>query len=101
MKAEIKTQNRDIFIEFVSELANIAYDIFESEKPFGFVRLKNTEHAFGIVIWGEDIDDTYTSAIYIGDDEYLNDLWHQVVDKTNTLFLKLKIAKHKLQLQVK
>ena len=92
---EIKTQNRDIFREFVSELANIAYDIFESEKPFGFVRLKNTEHAFGIVIWGEDIDNTNTSAIYIGDDYILRDLWYQVVDKMNTYFIKLKISKHR------
>lgn len=84
----------DIFREFVKDLTEIAVDIFDSKKPFGFARIKGsyTEHLFGIYIWGEDIDNTYTSSIYLGDTDCFRELWNDVVEQIHKLWFNMKIA---------
>lgn len=84
----------DIFREFVKGLIEIAVDIFDSKKPFGFARIKGcyTEHIFGIYMWGEDIDNTYTSTIYLGETDIFREVWDNVVEQIHKVWFNMKIA---------
>ena len=64
---------------------------------FGAVSLmvNDKPHFLGIMLWGEDKGNTFTSSLYDGDDDNIRDVWFDCVEKMHSLWFGKKVIEGK------
>lgn len=101
MKNNVKTPDaatgKTAMTALSEKLSDSAFAILMSGKPFGAVSLmvNDKPHFLGIMLWGEDKGNTFTSSLYDGDDDNIRDVWFDCVEKMHSLWFGKKVIEGK------